>query len=379
MANYFTIGIVAGEVSGDTLGAGLMSEISKRVPNVHFVGIGGPKMKALGFNSWYDIEELSVMGLEILKKLFRILSIRSSVTKKMLDMKVDLFIGIDSPDFNLTVEKDLHKNNIKTVHYVSPSVWAWRQKRVFTIKKAVDEVLCLLPFEKAFYEKYQVPATFVGHTLADYIPLNTDYKMARRLLNLPENGLYLAMLPGSRTGEVKNLSPIFLQACQNLAKVYTGLEILVPMVNDTLQTMFNEFVKKYGKGLKIRVFSGNSRQIMAASNVVLLSSGTATLEALLIGRPMVACYKISKFSEFIARKMLKVNVVSLPNLLIDSHPVKELLQDDCTPEKISAAVSNLFRHDQTEVLKQFKEVHLQMMLNADEKAAEACIKYLVNK
>ncbi len=379
MANYFTIGIVAGEVSGDTLGAGLMNEIVKQVPNVRFVGIGGPKMKALGFDSWFSIEELSVMGLEILKKLFRILSIRRSVTKRMLHEKVDLFIGIDSPDFNLTVENQLHKKGIKTVHYVSPSVWAWRQNRVFKIKKAVDEVLCLLPFEKSFYDKFDVPATFVGHNLADYIPLENDPKVARRLLNLPENGFYLALLPGSRTGEVSALSPIFLEACQSLIKVYSTMEILVPMVNDTLQNMFKDISKKFGKNLKLRVIKGNSRQVIAASDAVLLASGTATLEAMMIGRPMVVCYKISKFSEFIARKLLKVNVVSLPNLLIYSHPVTELLQDDCTPKNISSAVSKLFANDQTQLLNSFKEVHTLMMRNADEKAAEACIKYLVGK
>lgn len=379
MANYYTIGIVAGEVSGDTLGAGLMTELVKRVPNVRFVGIGGPKMISQGLESWFSIEELSVMGLEILKKLPRILRIRKAVTKKMIASGVDLFIGIDAPDFNLTVEGNLHRKGIRTVHYVSPSVWAWRQNRVYKIKISVDEVLCLLPFEKEFYDRFNVPSVFVGHTLADYIPLETDPVIARRLLNIPEKGFYLAVLPGSRTGEVNNLSPVFLEACQKLVKVYSGLEFLVPMVNTQLQDMFTQFCKKHGKNLKIRVFRGNSRQVIAASDAVLLASGTATLETLLIGRPMVVCYKISKFSEFIARKLLKVNVVSLPNLLIPSHPVPELLQDDCTPEKISSAFSRLFGSDQSDLLKSFRDVHMQMMKNADEQAAEACVRHLVRK
>ncbi len=376
MAKPFVIGLVAGEVSGDNLGAGLISELKRRLPNVSFVGIGGARMRAAGLHSWYPMEELSVMGLEVLGRLFKILKIRRDVIRRMKDTKVDLFIGIDAPDFNLTVADKLHASGIKTVQYVSPSVWAWRQKRVFKIKRAVDQVLCLLPFEKKFYDEYDVPATFVGHTLADLIPLENDHAMARRLIGLKETGLYVALLPGSRTAEVKSLSPIFLEACQILKKDFINMRILVPLVNNEHKDMFVDYAKKYGKGLNIMTYIGHSRDVMAASDAVMLASGTATLEALLIGRPMVVAYKISKLAEFIARKMLKIDVVSLPNLLIDRKPVPELLQDDCTPKQVAVQMSRLLRSSNEELLADFKKVHTQLLRNADSLAAKTCIDLL---
>ncbi len=376
MAKPLVIGIVAGEVSGDNLGAGLIAELRRRLPYVSFVGIGGSRMRSAGLHPWYPVEELSVMGLEVLSKLGRILKIRRDIIRRMKEEHIDLFIGIDAPDFNLTVEEKLHASGIKTVHYVSPSVWAWRQNRIYKIKRAVDHVLCLLPFEKDFYDRFDVPATFVGHTMADLIPMETDREMARRLLNLNDKGLYLAVLPGSRTGEVKSLSPMFLKACQILKKDFINLKIIVPLVNSLQKGMFDEAVKKFGQGLNITSFIGHSRDVMAASDAVLLASGTATLEAMLIGRPMVVAYKLSKIAEMIARRLIKIDVVSLPNLLIESKPVPELLQDDCTPEKLAAAVSRLLRSDNQELLDAFKAAHLQLLKNADELAAETCISVL---
>jgi lipid-A-disaccharide synthase len=373
MSKPLLIGIVAGEVSGDNLGAGLITEIRRRLPNVSFVGIGGPRMRAAGLNVWYPVDELSVMGLEVIRKLGRILKLRREIIKNMKEEQIDLFIGIDAPDFNLSVEESLHAAGIKTVHYVSPSVWAWRQNRVYKIKRAVDHVLCLLPFEKRFYDEYEVPATFVGHTMADLIPLDTDRNMSRRMLNLNEKSLYLAVLPGSRTGEIRALSPVFLKACQILKKDFINLKLIVPMVNSQLKDMFSEYVKKYGEGLDITTFVGHSREVMSAADAVLLSSGTATLEAMLIGRPMVVAYKLSKIAEMIARRLIKIDVVSLPNLLIDRKPVPELLQDDCTPEKLAAAVSRILKSDNQELLEDFRKAHVQLIKNADELAAEVCI------
>ncbi len=373
MSKPLLIGIVAGEVSGDNLGAGLITEMRRRLPNVSFVGIGGPRMRAAGLNVWYPVDELSVMGLEVIRKLGRILKLRREIIKNMKEEQIDLFIGIDAPDFNLSVEESLHAAGIKTVHYVSPSVWAWRQNRVYKIKRAVDHVLCLLPFEKRFYDEYEVPATFVGHTMADLIPLDTDRNMSRRMLNLNEKSLYLAVLPGSRTGEIRALSPVFLKACQILKKDFINLKLIVPMVNSQLKDMFSEYVKKYGEGLDITTFVGHSREVMSAADAVLLSSGTATLEAMLIGRPMVVAYKLSKIAEMIARRLIKIDVVSLPNLLIDRKPVPELLQDDCTPEKLAAAVSRILKSDNQELLEDFRKAHVQLIKNADELAAEVCI------
>ncbi len=376
MARAPVIGIVAGEASGDNLGAGLITELRRRLPAVTFVGIGGPAMQRAGLNAWYPVEELSVMGLEVLRKLFRILRIRHEIIRRMGQMKVDLFIGIDAPDFNLTVEDRLHAKGIPTVHYVSPSVWAWRQGRIHTIKRAVDRVLCLLPFEKEFYDRFQMPAVFVGHPLADLIPMDADQAIARRLMDLRERGLYLAVLPGSRTGEVKALAPVFLEACQILKKDYINLRILVPLVNRDLKAIFDQAAAKHGRGLEIQTFTGHARDIMTAADAVLLASGTATLEAMLIGRPMTVAYKVSKVAEIIARRMLKVDVVSLPNLLIPEKPVEEFLQDDCTPEKLAGSVSRLLRSDNAELLDSFRQVHRQLLQNADSLAADSCLEVL---
>ncbi len=376
MARAPVIGIVAGEASGDNLGAGLITELRRRLPAVTFVGIGGPAMQRAGLNAWYPVEELSVMGLEVLRKLFRILRIRHEIIRRMGQMKVDLFIGIDAPDFNLTVEDRLHAKGIPTVHYVSPSVWAWRQGRIHTIKRAVDRVLCLLPFEKEFYDRFQMPAVFVGHPLADLIPMDADQAIARRLMDLRERGLYLAVLPGSRTGEVKALAPVFLKACQILKKDYINLRILVPLVNRDLKAIFDQAAAKHGRGLEIQTFTGHARDIMTAADAVLLASGTATLEAMLIGRPMTVAYKVSKVAEIIARRMLKVDVVSLPNLLIPEKPVEEFLQDDCTPEKLAGSVSRLLRSDNAELLDSFRQVHRQLLQNADSLAADSCLEVL---
>ncbi|MBQ8708736.1 MAG: lipid-A-disaccharide synthase [Succinivibrionaceae bacterium] len=376
MAKPLVIGIVAGEVSGDNLGAGLIAQLRSRLPDAVFVGIGGPKMAQAGMEIWYPVEELSVMGLEVLRKLFSILRIRREIVKRMKDRGVDMFIGIDAPDFNLAVEDRLHAFGVKTVHYVSPSVWAWRQGRVKTIRRAADHVLCLLPFEKKFYDQHDVPATFVGHTMADQIPMESDVSAARASLGLEAEGRYLALLPGSRTGEVKALSPVFLETCALLAGKFPELQILVPLVNPRLKEMFMAVAAGSGVEDRIRAFDGRAREIMAASDAVLLASGTATLEALLVGRPMVVAYRVSKLAEFIARRMLKVDVVSLPNLLIDSKPVGEFLQDDCNAAKLCQALAALLEADNRQLLEQFAAVHRQLSRNADVTAAEACISVL---
>lgn len=368
-----TIGIIAGEVSGDILSAGLMKQIKIRHPNVRFVGIGGEKMLKEGLISLYSIDELSVMGLEILRKLFRILKIRRNIVSQILDYNIDLFVGVDSPDFNLYVEEKIKKKGIPTVHYVCPSVWAWRQNRIYKIKEATNLVLSLLPFEKEFCDKFNTPCVFVGHTLADQIPLESDKLEFRKKLNLPTNKNYIALLPGSRHGEVISLSPIFLQACQLLKNKKANFTVLVPLVNEKRKRDFDLFLEKFGDGLDIRLFDGNARDVMAASDVVILSSGTATLECMLVGRPMIVGYKLAKFSEFIARRLIKVKYVSLPNLLLNRNAVPELLQDDCTPEKICSNVETILNSDLKDLLSDFKKCHFILKQDADEKAASACL------
>lgn len=375
-----TVGIVAGEVSGDNLGAGLMNEIRKLVPHAEFVGIGGPKMLDQGMKSLYSIEELSVMGLEILSKLFRILSIRSRIAEQLKSEGIDLFVGIDAPDFNLSVETKLKESGIPTVHYVCPSVWAWREKRIFKIKKATNMVLSILPFEKEFCERYGTPCTFVGHPMADEIPESTQQEKdsARLKLSLPKDGLYIGVLPGSRHGEVVRLTPVFLQACKLIQQKHPDAVFVVPIVNAKRKEDFVPLLQKFGNGLNIRIYDGRSREVMFASDVVLLASGTAALECMLVGRPMVVGYQVAKVTEFIARRLLKVDCVSLPNLLLNNHCVKELLQDDCTPKNVADEIERLITSDNTELLNDFSGQRKLLKMDASKIAAKTCIDVLNN-
>ncbi|MFC0180076.1 lipid-A-disaccharide synthase [Thorsellia kenyensis] len=376
-----TIGLVAGEVSGDILGAGLITELKMRYPNAKFVGVAGPRMKALGCEAWFEMDELAVMGVvEVLARLPRLLSIRKQLLKRFTALQPDVFIGIDAPDFNLTLEHRLKQTGIKTVHYVSPSVWAWRQKRIFKIAKATHLVLALLPFEKAFYDKHQVPCLFVGHTLADKLPLVADKIAARQALNLSIDGQYLAILPGSRTAEMSLLSPVFLASAIRLKSQFPNLQFIVPMVNATKKAIFAEFLKKYAPDINVHIFEGQSTEVLTAADATLLASGTATLECMLAKSPMVVGYKMRKLNYWIGKQLVKTKFISLPNLLADKPIVLELLQDECHVENIVKGLTPLLEsQDNNFALKSiFTDLHKKIKCNADEKAAEAVIS-LINK
>lgn len=373
----FTVALVAGETSGDILGAGLICALRKLHPNIQFIGIAGPKMQAEGCQAWYEMDELSVMGIvEVLGRLRRILSIRQDITKRLIALKPDVFIGIDAPDFNLSLEGRLKQAGIKTIHYVSPSVWAWKQKRVFKIKRNTNLILVFLPFEKAFYDKFDVPCRFIGHKMADDIPLIPDQFAMRQQLGIPLNNRCLALLPGSRHAEVTLLSAPFLQAAQLLQQRFPDLHIVVPLANAKRRQEFEQIKAQIAPNLKVQLFDGQAREAMIASNAAILASGTVALECMLAKCPMVVGYKMKAFTFWLAKKLIKTPYVSLPNILAGKAIVPELLQHNCTPENIANHVIPLLESDNTELKATFLSLHKQIRCNADEQAAQAVLDVL---
>lgn len=372
-----TFGIVVGEHSGDTLGAGLMKELLKQFPDATFVGIGGPKMQALGFNSLFDMEELAVMGIfEVLGRLRRLFHVRDQLVEHFTQHKPDVFIGIDAPDFNLRLELPLKEKGIKTVHYVSPSVWAWRKKRVFTIEKATNMVLSLLPFEKQFYDEHKVPCTFVGHPLADDIAMTSDKQEARAELGLTTTDKVLALMPGSRGGELKRLAPVFLETAKRLYAQDNSLSFVVPMVSDKRTKQFTEQWQRIAPELDIQIFTGKTQQVMAASDCLLSASGTVTLEAALIKRPMVICYKFNPFTYHMFKGFVNVKWFSLPNLLADKELLPELLQGQVTVDNIVPLIKERLYQDQSQLDQDFIDIHIALRQDASKQAASAVIELL---
>lgn len=366
------IGIVAGEMSGDILGAGLIEELKKHYPNAKFEGMGGEHMLALGFHSFFPMDRLSVMGLiEPLKRLPELLGIRRFFKKHFIQNPPDVFIGIDSPDFNLSLELSLKNEGIKTVHYVSPSVWAWRQGRVKKIRKAVDHVLALLPFETRFYDTHNVPATFVGHPLADKFQLKPKVDEARAKLGLEEKGLIITVMPGSRGGEVKLLAPLFLQAIEELSHQYPNAYFVIPAANAQRKQQIEAVLEEMPK-LPIEVLDGQSHVAMEAADLVLLASGTTALEAMFLKKPMVVAYKMAPLSYKIVSSLLKTPYVSLPNLLADKLLVPELLQEQATVESVVREVRHwLDNPTQVEELeRQFLNLHKCLQKDASATAAQ---------
>ncbi|MEQ1321941.1 lipid-A-disaccharide synthase [Acinetobacter soli] len=382
------IGIVVGEVSGDTLGVELMRSFKAQGIDAEFEGIGGPQMIAEGFKSYYPMETLSVMGIvEVLKDLKKLFAVRDGLVQKWTENPVDVFIGIDAPDFNLRLSKTLKENNlpIKTVQYVSPSVWAWRQGRVHGIKKAIDLVLCLFPFEKNFYTQHQVNAAFVGHPLAKQLPLKNPLVEAKQALNLDPEKTYIALLPGSRKGEVERLMPLLMGAAERLSNQHPELEFLMPAINEQRKAQIQAHLqsKPSSWAKKIHVLENKDkeskigRQVMNASDVVALASGTATLEAMLLHRPMVTFYKLNTITYIIAKLLVKIQYYSLPNIIAGKKVIEELIQSDATPERLANEIERLM-HTETAQLQalQHLSMHKQLISGDTENPVDAILKLI---
>ncbi|GAB2882042.1 lipid-A-disaccharide synthase [Microbulbifer echini] len=367
------IGVVVGEASGDILGAGLIQALQKRLPEVRFEGIAGPRMQALGAKSLFPMERLSVMGLvEPLKRLPELLKIRRTLREHFLENPPDLFIGIDAPDFNLSLEESLKAEGICTVHYVSPSVWAWRRGRIKKIARAINHMLTLLPFEAAFYRENQVPVTFVGHPLADDIPLQVNNSAARTELGFKVDDRVIALLPGSRGGEVRLLGPLFLQTARWCHQRNPDLKFVLPAANEQRLAELQEQLEGY-PGLPVTLLLGDSQKALGVSDCVLIASGTATLETMLLKKPMVVAYKLGRITYAIVSRMLHTPWVSLPNLLAQRELVPEILQSDATPENLGAALMRYFEDPllSDQLQREFDDLHQQLRRNASERAADA--------
>ena len=373
------VALCAGETSGDQLGAGLIEELRKRFPHAEFAGIGGDRMRAAGLDAWFDANELAVMGLaEVLAHLPRLLKLRKAFRRRVLDWRPDVFIGIDAPDFNLGVERWLKRRGVRTVHYVGPSVWAWRESRAAKIGASADRVLCLFPMEPPIYARHGVDAVFVGHPLADAIPLQPDRGSARTALGEPLDASILALLPGSRLGEIKRMLPVFIDAAARLQRDIPQLRVLVPAANAQCRSAIERTPGTAAS--HVRILDGEAQRAMIAGDCVLLASGTAALEAMLCKRPMVIGHRISGLTYAIVKAfgLLKSAHVSLPNILAGEALVPELLQDDCTAEKLQAAVLDWLRDPEAAIAlrPRFRALHETLRRDASARAADAVAELL---
>lgn len=371
------IALIAGEASGDVLGASLIQAIAARYPDAEFFGIGGPKMIAAGLASAYDQEKLAVRGaVEVLKHLPEILKIRRGILAKIKAWQPDVMVGIDAPDFNLPIERQLKQLGIPTVHYVSPTVWAWRRGRAKKIIASVNQLLCLFPFEPACYKGAAIDPVFIGHPLADEIPMEIDRAQQRAALNLPEGAPLITLMPGSRRSELDYHAQLFIESANRIAAELPEALFVVPLATPTTRDRFEAALREFGaSNLRVRILFGHAREALSASDLALVCSGTATLEAALVRCPMIVTYRFSASSAWIYKKMRYLPWVGLPNILLGRSLVPELLQDDATPEKLSTELINLWRSPtrRADMVREFSRIHQKLRQDSAARAADAVL------
>ena len=380
MQTPIRIAIVAGEASGDLLGSHLVAALQARLPQVEFFGIAGPKMMSCGVKSLFPMEKLSIMGFhEVLKNLFSLLALRRDLKRRLIAWQPHIYIGVDAPDFNFNIERTLRKRGITTVHFASPSIWAWRGGRIHKIKRAVDHMLVLFPFEKAIYDRAGIAATFVGHPLADTIPVECNPNAARDRLKLSHDATIVTLLPGSRRSELDMHADLFVQTAQRLHEQLPQVKFLAPLATKQTRNLFEAAIyRNHAQDLPIKILFGHAQDAMAAANCVLVKSGTATLEAALLKRPMVITYRIPKLTYRLVRNRFYLPYFGMPNVLAERFIVPEFMQDQATPENLAQAVcawleDTAGRENLTE---EFTRMHLALRQNTAQRASEAVIELL---
>lgn len=374
------IAMVAGEASGDLLAAHLIAALRQKLPDAGFCGIGGPKMQAVGFDAWWPAEKLAVRGYaEVLRHYREITGIRRRLVARLIDEKPDVFIGVDAPDFNLEVEEKLKAHGIPAIHYVSPSVWAWRGGRIQKIGRSVSHMLAMFPFEPEIYERNRIPVSYVGHPLADVLPQEAGRAAARQRLELPEAQEIFALLPGSRQSELQYMGELFIATAKLLHQRFPAALFLVPLVSRETRLQFEEALWAQGaQDLPLKMLFGHAQDALAAADCALVASGTATLEAALLKTPLVVAYRMSPWSWRLMRRMRYQPWVGLPNILAGRFVVPEFLQDEATPENLAQALGNILVDTQVQerIRNQFAEIHAQLRQGTAEKAAAAILPYL---
>lgn len=374
------IAIVAGEASGDLLGSHLVSALRERLPQAEFIGIAGPKMIAAGVQSLFPIERLSVIGFhEVIRNLFPLLAMRRELKRKIVAFQPQVYIGVDAPDFNFGVERSLRKQGIPTVHFASPSIWAWRGGRIRQIKRAVDHMLVLYPFEKAIYDKAGIAATYVGHPMADIIPLEDTRNAVREKLKLSPSARIIALLPGSRRSELHMHADLFVQTAQRVLELLPEVQFLVPLSTQATRRIFEEALYRHqAQELPLTILFGHAQDAMAAADCVLVKSGTATLEAALLKRPMVITYRIPKITHFFVKRLFYLPYFGLPNVLAGRFIVPELMQDQATPDNLAQALKTWLEDKDARVslIAEFERMHIELRQNTAQRASEAVLSIL---